>query len=171
MLERGSDMVLAAHFTPLGGRLGLVAQTVETVRFSRPERVDFRLVRGPVPHVVEAFTLAEQPGGAGTLLAYHGEIAADLWRLGPVVERVGGAPLGADGRGVAGGGQGRSGAARGSIRGTPAPTRGRQRLRAANGVMSFGGYGERRHGSHQRARLAGPAWLPPADAACPPSAA
>jgi hypothetical protein len=48
---------------------------------------------------------------------------------------------------------------------------GRQRLRAANGVMSFGGYGERRHGSHQRARLAGPAWLPPADAACPPSAA
>ena len=26
-------------------RLGLVAQTVETVRFTRPERVDFRLVR------------------------------------------------------------------------------------------------------------------------------
>jgi hypothetical protein len=25
VLERGSDMVLAAHFTPLGGRLGLVA--------------------------------------------------------------------------------------------------------------------------------------------------
>ena len=82
VLERGSNMVLAAHFTPLGGRLGLVAQTVETVRFTRPERVDFRLVRGPVPRVVEAFTLAEQPGGAGTLLAYQGELAADLWRLG-----------------------------------------------------------------------------------------
>jgi hypothetical protein len=82
VLERGSDMVLAAHFTPLGGRLGLVAQTVETVRFTRPERVDFRLVRGPVPHVVEAFTLEEQPDGAGTLLAYQGELAADLWRLG-----------------------------------------------------------------------------------------
>jgi len=27
-------MVLAAHFTPLGGRLGLVAQTVETVAAS-----------------------------------------------------------------------------------------------------------------------------------------
>ena len=63
VLERGSDMVLAAHFTPLGGRLGLVAQTVETVRFTRPERVDFRLVRGPVPHVVEAFVLSEQAGG------------------------------------------------------------------------------------------------------------
>jgi hypothetical protein len=80
VLERGSDMVLAAHFTPLGGRLGLVAQTVETVRFT-PERVDFRLVRGPVPHVVEAFTLTERPDD-GTLLVYQGEIAADLWRLG-----------------------------------------------------------------------------------------
>jgi hypothetical protein len=82
VLERGNDMVLAAHFTPLGGRLGLVAQTVETVRFTRPERVDFRLVRGPVPHVVEAFVLTEQTGGAGTQLAYHGEIGADLWRVG-----------------------------------------------------------------------------------------
>jgi hypothetical protein len=81
VLERGSDMVLAAHFTPLGGRLGLVAQTVETVRFTRPERVDFRLVRGPVPHVVEAFVLTEQPAG-GTLLAYQGEIGADLWAIG-----------------------------------------------------------------------------------------
>ena len=82
VLERGGDMVLAAHFTPLGGRLGLVAQTVETVRFTRPERVDFRLVRGPVPHVVEAFELSEQVGGAGTRLAYSGEIGADLWRAG-----------------------------------------------------------------------------------------
>jgi hypothetical protein len=82
VLERGGDMVLAAHFTPLGGRLGLVAQTMETVRFTRPDRVDFRLVRGPVPHVVEAFVLTEQPDGAGTRLAYQGEIAADLWRLG-----------------------------------------------------------------------------------------
>jgi len=82
VLERGGDMVLAAHFTPLGGRLGLVAQTVETVRFSRPERVDFRLVRGPVPHVVEAFVLSEQPGEVGTRLAYDGEIGADLWRAG-----------------------------------------------------------------------------------------
>ena len=82
VLERGSDMVLAAHFTPLGGRLGLVAQTVETVRFTRPERVDFRLVRGPVPHVVEAFVLTEQTGGAGTQLAYQGEIGTDLWRVG-----------------------------------------------------------------------------------------
>jgi hypothetical protein len=82
VLDRGSDMVLAAHFTPLGGRLGLVAQTVETVRFTRPERVDFRVVRGPVPHVVEAFVLTEQAGGTDTRLAYHGEIGADLWRVG-----------------------------------------------------------------------------------------
>src|SRR4029453_18685172 len=56
---------------PPRGRLGLVAQTVETVRFTRPEQVDFRLARGPIPHVVEAFLLTEQPAG-GTLLAYRG---------------------------------------------------------------------------------------------------
>jgi hypothetical protein len=80
VLERGSDMVLAAHFTPLGGRLGLVAQTVETVRFSRPERVDFRLVRGPVPYVVESFELETRDGG--TALTYTGELGTDLWAVG-----------------------------------------------------------------------------------------
>ena len=79
VLERGADMVLAMHFTPVhGGRL--TARTVETVRFTRPERVDFRLVRGPVPHVVEEFLLTE--AGGGTLLEYRGEMAADLWSLG-----------------------------------------------------------------------------------------
>jgi hypothetical protein len=78
MLERGTDLVLAAHRTPVRGRL--VAATVETVKFDPPERVTFRLVRGPVPHVIERFQLTEQQGG--TRLAYDGEMAADLWRLG-----------------------------------------------------------------------------------------
>lgn len=78
VLERGSDMVLAAHFTPVGRRL--TATTVETVRFTRPERIDFRLVRGPVPVVVESFLLSEH--GAGTRLEYTGELLTDLWRLG-----------------------------------------------------------------------------------------
>jgi hypothetical protein len=78
VLERGSDMVLAAHRTPISGRL--VATTVETVRFTRPERVDFRLVRGPVPHVVEQFLLTEQP--FGTRLEYTGELGTDLWQVG-----------------------------------------------------------------------------------------
>lgn len=78
VLERGTDMVLAAHFTPIRGKLR--ATTVETVRFSRPERVDFRLVRGPVPHVVETFWLREH--GDGTLLAYDGELGTDLWGVG-----------------------------------------------------------------------------------------
>jgi hypothetical protein len=78
VLERGSDMVLAEHYTPVGR--GLVATTVETVRFTRPERVSFRLVRGPVPYVVEEFVLEEQD--AVTTLRYHGELAADLWALG-----------------------------------------------------------------------------------------
>ncbi|MEU9238282.1 SRPBCC family protein [Streptomyces sp. NPDC048385] len=79
VLERGSDMVLAAHHTPVaGGRL--TATTVETVRFTRPQRVDFRLVRGPVPAVTESFTLTGH--GPGTRLVYEGELATDLWRAG-----------------------------------------------------------------------------------------
>ncbi|MBC9725429.1 SRPBCC family protein [Streptomyces sp. TRM68367] len=79
VLERGSDMVLAAHVTPLA-RDRFRAVTVETVRFTSPERVDFRLVRGPVPHVIEAFVLTEQ--AQGTRLVYEGELGTDLWRAG-----------------------------------------------------------------------------------------
>lgn len=78
VLERGSDLVLASHFTPIRGRLRAV--TVETVRFTGTERVDFRLVRGPVPHVLETFALIPYDGG--TRLDYTGEMAADLWQLG-----------------------------------------------------------------------------------------
>jgi hypothetical protein len=77
VLERGADMVLAAHFTPIRT---FVATTVETVRFEPPSRVHFRLVRGPVPHVVEEFVLRETPGG--TELEYRGELGTDLWALG-----------------------------------------------------------------------------------------
>jgi Polyketide cyclase / dehydrase and lipid transport len=75
--ERGSDMVLAAHFTSV--KCG-VATTLETVRFERPARIDFRLVRGPVPHVVESFILdiAEE----GTRLTWAGELGTDLWAVG-----------------------------------------------------------------------------------------
>jgi hypothetical protein len=85
VLERGADMVLAAHRTPIRkGRL--VATTVETVQFSGPDWVDFRLVRGPVPHVVERFTLVEDDHG--TRLQYRGELGTDLWVLGSWWGRV-----------------------------------------------------------------------------------
>lgn len=75
--ERGSDMVLAEHFTATGR---LRTATLETVRFERPHRINFRLVRGPVPHVTEAYELT--PAAGGTAFRYHGEIGADLWALG-----------------------------------------------------------------------------------------
>jgi hypothetical protein len=78
VLERGDNLVLAAHHTPIRGRL--VAQTVETVRFARPDHIDFRLVRGPVPHVQERFALTDHDGG--TRLEYTGEMGADGWDLG-----------------------------------------------------------------------------------------
>ena len=83
VLVRGSDMVLAAHRTSVRGRL--VATTVETVRFTRPEHIDFFLTRGPVPHVSERFALeplAEPDGSERTRLSYAGQLGTDLWALG-----------------------------------------------------------------------------------------
>jgi hypothetical protein len=78
VVERGSDMVLAEHFTQVAR--GMRAVTVETVLFERPRAIRFRLVRGPVPHVTESFDL--RPADGGTLFAYSGEIGADFWALG-----------------------------------------------------------------------------------------
>src|SRR6266851_2152247 len=76
--ERGVDMVLAAHFTPV--HEGLSATTVETVRFRRPDEVGFRLVRGPVPHLSESFRL--EPVTDGTAFTWEGELGTDLWAVG-----------------------------------------------------------------------------------------
>jgi hypothetical protein len=78
ILDRGEDMVVAAHYTPVGRRL--TAVTVETVTLDPPERIGFRLLRGPVPHVVETFDFAPTPGG--TRLTYTGELGTDLGRVG-----------------------------------------------------------------------------------------
>jgi Polyketide cyclase / dehydrase and lipid transport len=75
VLDRGTDMVLAEHYTPVHhGRL--TAATLETVTFDRPHRIAFRLVRGPVPHITEEFTLTEH--GSTTRLDYSGELGTDL---------------------------------------------------------------------------------------------
>jgi hypothetical protein len=78
ILERAGQMVLAAHRTPVG--FGLTAVTVETVTLDPPNRMGFRLQRGPVPHVIETFTFEETADG--TRLSYTGELGTDLWRLG-----------------------------------------------------------------------------------------
>jgi hypothetical protein len=79
VLDRGADLVLAEHYTPLhGGRL--TAVTVETVSFERPNRIAFRLVRGPVPHLTEQFTLTERD--EGTSLDYSGELGTDFGAAG-----------------------------------------------------------------------------------------
>jgi hypothetical protein len=75
--ERGTDMVLAAHFTEV--KCGTTT-TLETVRFEWPESIHFRVVRGPVPHVVESFLLLESDGG--TRLRWRGELGSDFWAAG-----------------------------------------------------------------------------------------
>ena len=77
--ERGTDMVLAAHFTQV--KYG-VTTTVETVRFERPERIHFRLVRGPVPHVRESFNL--ETTESGSTLTWEGELGTDFGALGAI---------------------------------------------------------------------------------------
>ena len=75
--ERAGDMVLAAHFTQV--KCGTTT-TLETVRFQRPERIDFRLVRGPVPHLTESFLLTSVD--EGTEVQWDGELGTDGWALG-----------------------------------------------------------------------------------------
>lgn len=75
VLDRGADMVLAEHYTPVHhGRL--TATTLETVLFDPPHRISFRLVRGPVPQITEEFTLTEHEGL--TRLDYSGELGTDF---------------------------------------------------------------------------------------------
>jgi Polyketide cyclase / dehydrase and lipid transport len=79
VIQRGADMVLAEHYTPVhGGRL--TATTLETITFDRPKRIAFRLVRGPVPELTEEFTLTE--GSGMTRLDYSGELGADFGAAG-----------------------------------------------------------------------------------------
>ena len=54
--------------------------TVETVTFDPPQRIGFRLVRGPVAMVTETFAL--EPTDSGTRLTYTGELGTRLSAFG-----------------------------------------------------------------------------------------
>jgi hypothetical protein len=84
VIERGQDLVLAAHRTAIRGHL--VATTIETVKFTDGQRIDVRLLRGPVPHVTETFTITPTP--TGCVLAYDGELGTDLGAVGAWWGRV-----------------------------------------------------------------------------------
>lgn len=75
VIERGSDLVVADHYTPiLGGRF--VVTTRETVAFERPHRIAFRLLHGPVASVEEEYLL--EASQSGTSFSYHGTLGSDL---------------------------------------------------------------------------------------------
>jgi hypothetical protein len=82
VLERGVDLVVAAHHTRLSR---FTSTTVESVRFQAPERISFRLLRGVAPSVTEEFTFEETDGG--TAFRYRGELAIDFWVLGRMAGR------------------------------------------------------------------------------------
>src|SRR5258707_14201313 len=71
VLERGTDMVLAEHYTPVhGGRL--TAATLETVAFDRPRRGRVPLVPGPRPGRNQGFN--PPPDDGKTRLDYSGGV-------------------------------------------------------------------------------------------------
>ncbi len=82
VLERGTDLVVAAHHTRLSL---LTSTTVESVRFEMPERISFRLLRGVAPSVTEEFTFEQDDGG--TVMGYQGELAMDFWIFGRLAGR------------------------------------------------------------------------------------
>jgi hypothetical protein len=85
VLERADNLVIAEHRTDVSSRL--VTSTLESVRFTPPERVDFRLLRGPVPAVTESITL-EAMSDNQTLLHYKGTLETDLWQVGAAWGRL-----------------------------------------------------------------------------------
>jgi len=56
------------------------ATALETVRCQRPDRIGFRFVRGPVPHLVESFLVTSNDGQTG--LRWEGEFGTDRWAVG-----------------------------------------------------------------------------------------
>jgi hypothetical protein len=88
VLERGSDLALAVHFTDVGR--GVTATTVEAVRFERPERIAFRLVRAPVPRVLQTYELRDLDREED--FEYRGELSADPLGAWLVVGRASGSP-------------------------------------------------------------------------------
>ena len=82
VLDRGVDLVVAAHHTRLRTH---TSTTVESVRFERPERISFRLLRGVSPHVIEEFVLEDEDGA--TRFRYSGELAMDFWAVGKLAGR------------------------------------------------------------------------------------
>lgn len=85
VLERSADMVVAAHRTRAGW---FTTVTVESVTFTRPEQIAFRLLRGPVPYVTELFLLRQVDAGAATELEYRGALGTDLWGPGALWGRI-----------------------------------------------------------------------------------
>jgi len=83
ILESGEDLVIAAHHTPVWG---FTSTTVESVRLSPPDRIEFRGLRGPPPAVHEEFVLHDESDG--TRIEYRGQLSLDFWVFGRLGARL-----------------------------------------------------------------------------------
>ncbi len=72
VVERpSSDRAIVEFTTPVFGR---TVRTLEEVMFLPPDRITYRLLRGPLPGVHEEFRL--EPADGGTVLYYSGGFQA-----------------------------------------------------------------------------------------------
>lgn len=76
VIDRGSDLVVADHFTPILNRR-LCVTTRETVAFAAPSRVSFKLLSGPVALVEEEYRL-DPADDDGTHFTYVGRLGSNL---------------------------------------------------------------------------------------------
>ena len=82
VLARGEGLVVARHETRVHF---YTAQTTEAIDFTRPTRVGFQHLSGPVPHALEEFVLEQTE--TGTELRYGGELGIDFFILGRLAGR------------------------------------------------------------------------------------
>ncbi len=72
VVERpSSDRAIVEFTTPVFGR---IVRTLEEVMFFSPDRITYRLLRGPLPGVHEEFRM--EPADGGTVLSYSGSFRA-----------------------------------------------------------------------------------------------
>lgn len=84
VLERpASDLAIVEFTTSV---LGRTVRTVEEVRFIKPDRITYRLLRGPLPQVEEEFVF--EPEGSGVRLRYRGHFRAHPGWLRTLIDRL-----------------------------------------------------------------------------------
>lgn len=84
LVERSGDVMIVSY--RLMGRRGPV-ELLERVTLTRPQRIDYERLSGPLDHVSERLTF-EDHGKMLTIVRYSGQVGRRLPLLGPLIVRM-----------------------------------------------------------------------------------